>query len=231
MKLYHHPASTTSRIVMLFAAESGIRYEPIVVDLFTGEQLGERYAALNPSRLIPMLEDGTFRLTECSAILKYLAETTGSPAYPADTRQRARVNERMDWFNTQFSRDFCYGFVYPQIFPPHRRPHAGAQAATLDWHRGRARQWLAVLDGHLIGSNEYVCGNEITIADYLGAPMVALGGIVGVEFARYPNVQRWLAKMKALPAWKKVFAVINDYAASIAADEFDPLEAAELEAA
>ena len=37
MKLYYHPASTTSRPVMLFAAENGIPLDMQVVDLFTGE--------------------------------------------------------------------------------------------------------------------------------------------------------------------------------------------------
>ena len=39
MKLYHHPISTTSRTIMLFAAESGIPLEMQVVDLFTGEHV------------------------------------------------------------------------------------------------------------------------------------------------------------------------------------------------
>ena len=39
MKLYYHPISTTSRPVMLFAAESRIPLEMKVVDLFTGEHV------------------------------------------------------------------------------------------------------------------------------------------------------------------------------------------------
>ena len=39
MKLYYHPISTTSRPVMLFAAEAGIPLEMQVVDLFTGEHV------------------------------------------------------------------------------------------------------------------------------------------------------------------------------------------------
>ena len=97
MKLYDHPVSTTSRPVVLFAHESGIELEY-------------------------RIDDGDFRLTESSAILKYLADKTGSPAHPTDPRKRARVNERLDWFNTGFYRDFSYGFVYPQIFPFMRRP-------------------------------------------------------------------------------------------------------------
>lgn len=231
MKLHHHPASTTSRAVMLFAAESGIAYEPVVVDLFTGEHLGEPYAALNPNRQVPVLEDGAFRLTECSAILKYLAERTGSPAYPADLKQRARINERMDWFNTQFCRDFAYGFVYPQIFPTHKRPNAHAQGLTLGWHREKARQWLEVLDRHIIGPDQaYVCGNAITLADYLGAPLVALGEVARVDFGPYPNVRRWMAAMKSLRSWPAVFAAIDGYAASLADAAFEPLGVTELEA-
>jgi glutathione S-transferase len=228
MKLHHHPASTTSRIVMLFAAESRIAYQPVVVDLFTGEHFGERYVAINPNRQVPVLEDGDFRLTECSAILKYLAESIGSPAYPEELRRRARINERMDWFNTQFCRDFAYGFVYPQIFPTHKREKSYAQDATLDWHRGRARSWLEVLDRHIIGPrNGYVCGDAITLADYMGAPLVALGELARNDFSPNPNVRRWLGNMNSLASWRQVFSTIDGYAASIAGNHFVSLEAPE----
>jgi len=216
---------------MLFAAESGIAYEPVVVDLFSGEHFGEAYAALNPSRQVPVLEDGGFRLTECSAILKYLAESVASPAYPAELKLRARINERMDWFNTQFCRDFAYGFVYPQIFPTHKRPNSYLHGMTLEWHRVRARQWLEVLDRHIIGSRQgYVCGDAITLADYLGAPLVALGEVARVDFTAHPNVQRWLGNMKALASWPGVFAAIDGYAASIASGSFERLDVTEFEA-
>ena len=116
MKLYYHPASTTSRPIVLFAFENNIPMELQVVDLFTGEHYQQRFEAINPNHLVPVLEDGDFRLTESSAILKYLADQVASPLYPNDLQQRARVNERMDWVNTQLCRDLCYGVVYPQIF-------------------------------------------------------------------------------------------------------------------
>jgi glutathione S-transferase len=81
-----------------------------------------------------MLEDD-FRLTESSAILKYLADKTGSPAYPSDPRQRARVNEMMDWFNTGLYRELGYGFIYPQVFPYYRRATDELQAGTIAWGR------------------------------------------------------------------------------------------------
>ena len=57
MKLYYHPASTTSRPLVLFAAESGIALDLQVVDLFSGEHYQPPYEAINPNHLIPVLED------------------------------------------------------------------------------------------------------------------------------------------------------------------------------
>src|SRR5919112_4235780 len=111
VKLYMHPVSTASRPVRLFIAENGIECEEEVVDILQGAHYQEPYASLNPSKLVPLLEDGDFRLTESSAILKYLADKTNSPAYPKDLKARARVNERMDWINTQLCRDFAYGLA------------------------------------------------------------------------------------------------------------------------
>jgi glutathione S-transferase len=224
MKIYYHPASTTSRPVVLFVAENGITAELQLVDLFTGEHYKQPFEAINPNHLVPVLEDDGFRLTESSAILKYLADKIQSPAYPKDLRQRARVNERMDWINTQVCRDFAYGFVYPQIFPTHKRPSAELQAATLSWGRERAIGWMKVLDEHLIGpKNAYLCGNQMTIADYFGASFVTLGELIRGDYADYPNVERWLGNMKRLKNWNKVNEAIDGFAASLKDAPLQPL--------
>jgi len=205
MKLYYHPVSTTSRPILLFADESGIDLDCQVVDLFTGEQYQPEFSAINPSHQVPVLDDGDLRLTESSTILKYLADQKGSPAYPSDPRKRARVNERMDWFNTGFYRDFSYGFVYPQIFPFMRRPDEIVQAGTIAYGKDKALGWLKILDESLIGPrNGYLCGDAITLADYLGAFMVLSGEVIRCNFSAYPNISRWLGNMKALKGWARV---------------------------
>jgi glutathione S-transferase len=216
MKLYCHPGSTTSRVVMLFAAEAGIPVELQIVDLFTGEQYQPAYESINPNHLVPVLEDHGFRLTESSAILKYLAEKTGSPAYPADLKQRARVNEAMDWVNTQLNRDYCYGFVYPQIFAFHKRRSDEAHQAQIEWGRERARGWLNVLDSHFLGNGKaYLCGDSITLADYFAAPFVHVGELTGSDLAAYPHVLAWLGRMKSLPNWSRTFEAITAYGSSL----------------
>jgi glutathione S-transferase len=204
MKLYMHPVSMTSRPVRLFIAENRIDVEEEVVDLMTGEHLKEPYASINPNCLVPMLEDGDLRLTESSAILKYLADKIGSPAYPKDLKQRAKVNEMMDWINTNFYRDWGYSLCYPQIFPHLKRRSDEAQAAAIELGQQNAKRWLKVLNDHWIGDKPYLCGNQITIADYFGAGLVTLGEVIRCDLSAYPNVKRWLDNVKKLPSWPKV---------------------------
>jgi glutathione S-transferase len=222
MKLYYHPVSTVSRPVVLFAADSGIALDYQVIDLLTGEHMGAPYAKINPSRQVPVLEEGDFRLTESSAILKYLADKIDSPAYPKDLKKRARVNEMMDWLNTGFYRDFGYGLVYPQLFPHHRRRSDEAQAGTVDWGKQRAKAWLQVLDEQLLGpGKKYLCGDDITIADYFGAGMVSLVDAIGCDIGKFPNVARWFATMKARPNWAKANAIFYGYAESLKGKAFE----------
>jgi glutathione S-transferase len=113
----------------------------------------------------------------------------------------------MDWFNTNFYRNWGYGLIYPQLFPDHKRGSDEAQAATIEWGRRHARRWLAILNDHWIGpQRQSLCGDRITIADYFGAELVALGEVIRCDFSAYPNVRGWLNSMKKCPAWAAVHA-------------------------
>ena len=221
MKLYMHPVSMTSRPVRLFIAESKIPMDEEVVDLMTGAHLQPPYSGLNPNCLVPMLEDGDLHLTESSAILKYLADKTGSPAYPKDLKARAKVNEMMDWINTNFYREWGYNLAYPQIFPHLKRSSDAVQAGTLEWGKEQSKRWLKILNDHWIGPNKkYLCGDQITIADYFAAGIVSLGDVIRVDFSAYPNVKRWLDTMKKLPSWPKVNEAFDGLVASVRTQPF-----------
>jgi glutathione S-transferase len=220
MKLHFHPVSTASRPVVLFCAEANIAYDPVVVDIVKGAHFEEPFVTLNPSKQVPVLEDGDFVLTESSAILKYLADKVGSPAYPKDAKARARVNERMDWFNTQHYREWGYHLIYPQTFPHHVRPTDEAQRATVEWGRDKSEAWLKVLNDNVLGSQKYVCGDSITIADYFGAEILAAGDLIGVTYKRFPNIDRWMSTMRALPGWKKTNEATDGFAASLRGKKF-----------
>ncbi len=221
MKLYMHPVSQTSRPIRLLIAEKGLNVEEEVVDLMTGAHHQEPFISVNPSRQVPVFEDGDLRMTECSAILKYLADKYEMPEYPKDLKKRARVHEIMDWFNTGFYRDWAYNMVYPQIFPHHKRPSEDGQKVAIEWGRDKVGFWLQVLNDHYLGKgNAFLAGDDITIADYLGAGFVACGELIRYDLSRFPNVQAWLARMKALPHWDEISSVITGFGSSMKDQDF-----------
>ena len=86
----------------------------------------------------------------------------------------------MDWFNTQFYRDFGYGLLYPQIFPHHKRPTDDSPATARRVGQGQGEE-LARRSStdHCIGqATQYLCGDQITIADYFGARIVTAGELI-----------------------------------------------------
>lgn len=215
MKLYMHPASTASRPIMLFLAENHIDVDQQVVDLFTGEHLQDEYRSINPNCLVPALHDDELVLTESSAILKYLAEKHRSDDYPRDLVERARVNERMDWFNSNLYKDLGYNLVYPQLFPHHQRGSEAAQRGTVEWGVQRTRHWLGILDQHLLDRGAFLCGDRLTIADYFGACIIELGKAVRCDYSEYAKIDSWMQRMHNLPSWNAVHDTFYGFIASL----------------
>jgi glutathione S-transferase len=216
MKLYCDPISTTSRPVLLFAAEHGLALEREHVDLMTGQHLSPDYLAINPNGIVPFLVDGDLATGESTAILRYLAARTGSKTYPTDLKARARVDEAMGWFSTHFHEYFCLFTIYPNMGVPHGLDPVVAQG-LMAYGEEHCPRWLTVLDRHMIGDRAFVCGDEITLADYLGSAFVTLGELAAFDFSPYPNIQRWIANMKALPGWGVTYAGFNGFVSALRA--------------
>jgi glutathione S-transferase len=92
---------------------------------------------------------------------------------------------------------------------------------AVEWGRDKSAFWLQVLNDHWLGDGRtWLTGEAITVADYFVGGLVALGDIIRWDFGRYPHVQRWLGRVKALPHWSEVSAAIDGFAASLKDREF-----------
>ncbi len=76
--------------------------ELVIINLFQGENQTPAFLAINPLRAVPVLLDVDFRLTESTAILKYLALTFELPVYPTPLPTQIRVDEATARFATGF---------------------------------------------------------------------------------------------------------------------------------
>lgn len=216
MKLYYDPISTTSRPIVMFAAEHRLPLKMVEISLLQGEQRSEAFLEINPNGCVPVLVDGSFTLTESSAILKYLAEIAASPAYPADLRHRARVNAAMDWFSTNFHSALGHGLAYPTLFPDLYPYSPSALAEVRASGAAGTARWFKVLNDHMIGDAcNYVAGADLTLADYLGASQAMLAEAVGFELSPYPNVLRWLDAMKSRSSWGPTYAAFYGLIAAL----------------
>lgn len=208
MQLYCDPISTTSRPILMFADEAGVALDVRPIELGKGQHLSSDYLAVNPNGLVPYLVDGDVRLGESTAILRYLADRTGSPAYPSAPAARAAIDEALGWFSTQFHVQYCLFSVYPRIGIPRDLPPelAAGLIAYGDAHVGR---WLSVLDRQMLGVRPFVCGPSITLADYLGGAFVSLGDAVGYDLSGYPAIQGWIGRLKARPSWGRSYGAFD----------------------
>ena len=210
MKLYLDPISTSSRPLKMFVAEHKMDVRIELVSLLQGEQMEPEFLEINPNGCVPVLSHGGFVLTECSAILKYLAELLDSPSYPQDLRERARVNAAMDWFGTNFHSALGHNLAYPMLFPAIYPLSPSTLAEVTAAGAAGTRRWLKVLDESMIGGGgNYVAGEHLTIADYYGASVTMLAEAIGFDLARYPNVRRWLGAMKDRASWAETYAAFN----------------------
>ncbi len=142
----------------------------------------------------------------------------GSPAYPTNLQARARVDEALDRFSTNFHEYFCLFTIYPSFGIPHGVGPELAAAMTA-FGNEHAPRWLTVLDRHMLGDRPFVCGPEISPADYLGAAFVTLGEAADFDFGPYPNVRRWIARMKTLTSWDATYAGFNAFVCALQAGQ------------
>jgi glutathione S-transferase len=210
MKLYYDPISTTSRPLMMFAAEHRLQIEWELVSLFQSEHRSPDYLAINPNGTVPLLVEDSFTLSESAAILKYLAGQVQSPAYPRDLRERARVDSAIDWFMTNFHFALGSSLAYPTLYPAMKPLSAQAFTELTGRAATDTRGALKVLDEHMIGADRnYVAGEELTLADYVGSSVLVLAEAIDFDLRPFPNVLRWLGAMKARPSWQPTYAAFT----------------------
>lgn len=223
MKLYMHPVSMTTRPIRLYIADHGISIDETIIDVMTGEHMQPAWLAMNPNGLVPMLEDGDFRLTESGAILRYLSAACNVGDMPTDARGIARVDEIMSWLAFNFYKDYAYGFVYPQVFDHHYRGDDSFHGKTIAWHAGLVRKWLDVMENHFLARGDWLAGDQKTPADYYGLGLITPGELVKVDFSNWPRIANWLGRMKSSPHYEGVNEAFEGFRGYVADRDFASL--------
>ena len=180
-------------------------YDAYTINIGDGDQFGSGFVALNPNSKIPALADHSTspptRVFESAAIMLYLAEKFGA-FLPTEPSKRA---ECMSWLFWQMGSApyLGGGFGHFYAYAPEKIEYC------IDRYAMEVKRLLDVLNQHL-AVNEYLCGDEYTIADmanYAWWGALVLHNIydaaVFLDVASYTHVVRWAEQIELRPAVKR----------------------------
>ena len=200
IKLYYAPGGC-SLAPHIALEEAGAEFEAVRLDFTAGEQRGEAYRAINPKGRVPALVTDGGVLTECVAILAYVAQRwpEAGLAPVSDPWAFARVQE----FNA-----FLASSVHPayaHVSRPGRYADGEAAAVAMAAKApGALGQFFALIEDRLKDGRPWVHGEAYSISDpYL---MVMTGWVLGrglVDPEATPFVTAHRARMLERPAVRR----------------------------
>ncbi|MFT3779181.1 MAG: glutathione S-transferase family protein [Ottowia sp.] len=202
LRLWGRITSLNVRKVVWALQELGLPFERIDAGLAFGVVQTPEYAARNPNRLVPLLQDGGYELWESNVIVRYLCARYGTDAlYPQDLARRFDAERWMDWQQTTLNPAGSPAFL--QFF---RTPPAERRQEVIDASRAAMAPRLALLDAHL-AQREWMAGARFSMADIPVACDIHRWWGLPQPRPDAPHVQRWLDAVLARPATRGVLDV------------------------
>lgn len=198
-------ATPNGHKVHIMLEECGLEYKVHPINIGAGDQFGEAFLKISPNNKIPAIVDPDgpdgepISLFESGAILLYLAGKTGK-FLPEDVRGKY---EALQWVMFQM------GGVGPMLGQAHHfRIYAPEKIEyAINRYTNEAKRLYGVIDKQL-GRNEWLAGDEYTIADIATFPWLRSWQNQGVDLDDYPNLKRWFETIATRPAVQRGVEVL-----------------------
>ncbi len=201
MKLYTYFRSSAAYRVRIALNLKGLPYEAVPVHLVRhgGEQLADEYRAVNPSALVPSLQDDGATITQSMAIIEYLEETHPAiPLLPSAPLERARVREL-----AQMVACDIHPLDNLRVLRYLVRTLGVGDDAKNDWYRHWIREGFAALEAQLARgpAGRFCHGDAPTIADCFLVPQVYNAQRFDIDLAAWPRIVAINDACAQLPAF------------------------------
>jgi glutathione S-transferase len=205
-QLYGFGESGNSYKVALMLELTGSDWSLVPVDFFKGETRGETYRGeVNAMGEAPVLVDGELMLSQSGVILDYLAEETRQFG-PRDAAERREIWRWILFDNHKFTSYFATLRFLVGL-------QRSGESPVTEFLRGRTAAAFAIVDKHLEG-RDFLVAERPTIADLSLAGYVFYDEETGIDRARYPAIEAWKARLRALPGWKHPYELMPRAAAA-----------------
>ncbi|PWF48383.1 maleylacetoacetate isomerase [Massilia glaciei] len=202
MKLYDYFRSSAAYRVRIALNLKGLEYEAVPVHLVKdgGQHLQSAYRAINPSALLPSLQDDGATVTQSLSIIEYLEETHPfMPLLPHGALDRARVRAL-----AQMVACDIHPITNLRVLKYLTGTLGVSEDAKTAWYRHWVREGLAAIETQLAHAPEtgrFCHGDTPTMADCCLVPQVFNALRFSVDMAAYPTVERIGAACSELPAF------------------------------
>jgi len=198
LRIWGRKNSINVQKVMWCVAELGLAHERIDVGGAFGGLETPDYAALNPNRRVPTIEDDGFVLWESNAIVRYLAHKHGlGTLWPTDLEDEARAGQWMDWTIATVMPPMTPLFWNLIRYAPEKRD----PAAVAEGLAG-CRAVFALLDAHL-ADRAFVLGQAFTMGDIPLGTAVYRWYAMPVEQGETPHLAAYYRRLQDRPAFRE----------------------------
>ena len=174
--------------------ECGLAYRTHWVNIGQGEQFAPDFLAISPNGRIPAIVDTApadggeaVPVFETAAILIYLADKSGH-FLPTNLRSRTQVLEWLAWQVAGLG-PMLGQHGHFALYAPTRIAYA------TDRYRREALRLYGVLNTQLEGQ-EFIAGNEYTIADMACFPWIQTWKAQAIPLAQFPALHGWYERLK-----------------------------------
>ena len=175
---------------------SGLAWEPVFVDFFSGVTRGAAYRQeVNGMGEVPVLVDGDFRTSQSGAIQAYVTEKSGK--FGGATPEEAYdILRWVLWDNHKLSSmagmtRFLMNFL----------PEAQRNPDVIAFNQGRLKAAYDVLNTHLDG-RDWIVGTGLSNADLSCCGYLYYPEPFGFDRAEWPHIDAWLTRLSDQPGWK-----------------------------
>lgn len=202
IELYYWPTPNGWKISIMLE-ELGVPYEIKYVNIGAGDQFEPEFLKIAPNNRMPAIIDPQgpdgkpISVFESGAILQYLGRKF-SQFYPQDERARVQVDEWLMWQMGGLG-PMAGQTHHFRVYAPEQVPYA------IDRYTNEVNRLYGVLNKQLEG-REFIAG-EYSIADMACIGWAQLWERQGQDIKQFPNLEKWIERMKARPAVAKGLAL------------------------
>jgi maleylacetoacetate isomerase len=202
MQLHTYFRSSASYRVRIALNLKGLSVEHVPVHLNRGggEQFKEPFKSLNPHALVPVLTDGSFRLSQSLAIMEYLEERyPAQPLLPRGIEERARVRQ----ISLSIACDL-HPINNLRILKYLTGTLGVSEEAKNSWVKHWIGLGLQALEGELAGhrGGTFCVGLQPTMADCCLVPQLFNAERFGVDLRQFPTLCAINDACQSLPAFR-----------------------------